>query len=61
MASAGLRLYDLELHVWVRLDGDEALLWMTDIAQTMGTRRFPGRQSTAGTGPTPWPTVAVVE
>ena len=32
------RLYDLDLHVWVRLDGDEAVLGMTDVAQTMGGR-----------------------
>lgn len=31
-------LYDLELHVWVRLEGDEAVLGMTDVAQTMGGR-----------------------
>lgn len=30
------RLYDLDLHVWVRLAGGEAVLGMTDIAQTMG-------------------------
>jgi len=27
-------LYDLEHDVWVRLDGDEAVLGMTDVAQT---------------------------
>jgi glycine cleavage system H protein len=30
------RYYDLELHVWVQLDGDEVVLGMTDVAQTMG-------------------------
>lgn len=28
-------LYDVERHVWVRLDGDEAVIGMTDISQTM--------------------------
>ena len=32
------RLYDLELHVWVQLEEDQALLGMTDVAQTMGGR-----------------------
>ena len=31
-------LYDVDLHVWVRLEGDEAVLGMTDVAQTMGGR-----------------------
>ena len=34
-------LYDVGLHVWVRLDGDAgdtAVLGMTDVAQTMGGR-----------------------
>lgn len=31
-------LYDVELNVWVRMDGDEAVLGMTDVAQTMGGR-----------------------
>ena len=30
------RLYDLDLHVWVRVEGDEVELGMTDVAQTMG-------------------------
>jgi len=34
----GDRLYDLELHVWVQLYGDEAVIGMTDVAQTMGGR-----------------------
>lgn len=55
------RLYDLDLHVWVRLDGDEAVLGMTDVAQTMGGRlvqvswKRPGRTLSRGR------TVAVVE
>lgn len=32
------RLYDVELHVWVQFDGDDAVLGMTDIAQSMGGR-----------------------
>lgn len=31
-------LYDVELNVWVRFDGDTAVLGMTDIAQSMGGR-----------------------
>jgi glycine cleavage system H protein len=32
------RLYDLDLHVWVVPDGDEVVLGMTDVAQSMGGR-----------------------
>jgi glycine cleavage system H protein len=28
-------LYDVDAHVWVRFEGDEAVLGMTDVAQTM--------------------------
>ena len=31
-------LYDVEMHVWVRLENGEAVLGMTDVAQTMGGR-----------------------
>lgn len=31
-------LYDVGLNVWVRMEGDEAVLGMTDIAQSMGGR-----------------------
>jgi glycine cleavage system H protein len=31
-------LYDVEMNVWVRLEGSEAVLGMTDIAQAMGGR-----------------------
>ncbi len=31
-------LYDMDLHVWIRLDGELATLGMTDVAQTMGGR-----------------------
>ena len=55
------RLYDLDLHVWVQLEGDEALLGMTDVAQTMGGRvvsvswKRPGRRLERGQ------TIAVIE
>ena len=57
----GDRLYDLDRHVWVQFDGDEAVLGMTDIAQTMGGRvvtvswKKPGRALKPGT------TIAVIE
>jgi glycine cleavage system H protein len=31
-------LYDVDMHVWVRVDGETAVLGMTDVAQTMGGR-----------------------
>ena len=31
-------LYDVEMHVWVRLEDETAVLGMTDVAQTMGGR-----------------------
>lgn len=31
-------LYDVDLNVWVRSEGDEVVLGMTDVAQTMGGR-----------------------
>jgi len=31
-------LYDVQMHVWVRLEDGTALLGMTDVAQTMGGR-----------------------
>jgi len=37
-AVPGDRLYDVGLHVWVQLHDDEAVLGMTDVAQTMGGR-----------------------
>jgi glycine cleavage system H protein len=55
------RLYDVELHVWVQFDGDEAVLGMTDVAQSMGGRlvaltwKRPGRTLRRGQ------TIAVVE
>lgn len=53
-AIAADRLYDVEMHVWVRLEQDEAVLGMTDVAQTMGGRvvqvtwKRPGRQVQRG-------------
>lgn len=29
-------MYDVEHHVWLRFEGDEAVLGMTDVAQSMG-------------------------
>ncbi len=31
-------LYDVDMHVWVRQAGEDAVLGMTDVAQTMGGR-----------------------
>lgn len=31
-------LYDVDLNVWIRVDGDDVVLGMTDVAQTMGGR-----------------------
>ena len=47
-------LYDVDMNVWVRRDGDDVVLGMTDIAQTMGgqtvqvTWRRPGRTFNRG-------------
>jgi len=47
-------LYDVERHVWVRLDGDEAVVGMTDVSQTMCGRfvqvtwKRPGRTISRG-------------
>lgn len=55
------RLYDLDRHVWVQIDGEDAVLGMTDVGQTMGGRvvsmtwKKPGRQLTPGA------TIAVIE
>lgn len=54
-------LYDVQLHVWARPEGDGFVLGMTDVAQTMGGRvvsvtwKKPGRVLTRGQA------VAVVE
>ncbi len=31
-------VYDVDLHVWVRFEGGDAVIGMTDVAQTMGGR-----------------------
>ena len=47
-------LYDVERNVWVRLDGDEAVIGMTDVSQTMCGRfvaigwKQPGRKLKRG-------------
>lgn len=47
-------LYDVERNVWVRLDGDEAVVGMTDVSQTMCGRfvaigwKQPGRKLKRG-------------
>lgn len=47
-------LYDVESNVWVRVDGDEAVLGMTDVAQTMCGKfvqvswKAPGKQIKRG-------------
>jgi glycine cleavage system H protein len=47
-------LYDVEMHVWVRLEDDTAVLGMTDVAQSMGGRlvqvswKKPGRSYARG-------------
>ena len=53
--------YDVKLHVWARPEGDEFVLGMTDVAQTMGGRvvsmtwKKPGRTLVRGQA------IAVVE
>jgi len=37
-AVPGDRLYDVDLNVWVRFEGESAVIGMTDVAQTMGGR-----------------------
>ena len=47
-------LYDVDQHVWIRLEGDEAVIGMTDVSQTMCGRyvqvtwKRPGRTITRG-------------
>lgn len=47
-------LYDVERHVWVRVEGDEAVVGMTDVSQTMCGRfvsvswKRPGRSIARG-------------
>jgi glycine cleavage system H protein len=53
--------YALDLHVWVRLDGDEAVLGMTDVAQTMGGRVVAVTWKRIGRALARGDTIAVVE
>jgi len=53
--------YALDLHVWVRLDGDEAVLGMTDVAQTMGGRMVAVTWKRIGRRLSRGGTIAVVE
>ncbi len=55
------RLYDLDRHVWVQFDGDEAVLGMTDIAQTMGGRVVSISWKKVGRTLKPGQTIAVIE
>jgi glycine cleavage system H protein len=55
------RLYDLDLHVWVQFDGAEAVLGMTDVAQTMGGRVVQLTWKRLGRRLSRGQTVAVVE
>ncbi|RDH79944.1 glycine cleavage system protein H [Mycolicibacterium moriokaense] len=55
------RLYDTDLHVWVQINGDEALLGMTDVAQTMGGRMVQVSWKRLGRTLSRGQTVAVIE
>ena len=55
------RLYDLELHVWVQLDDEQALLGMTDVAQTMGGRMVSVSWKRLGRNLRRGQTIAVIE
>lgn len=55
------RLYDLDRNVWVQFDGDEAVLGMTDIAQTMGGRFVSISWKKLGRALKPGQTIAVIE
>lgn len=55
------RLYALDSHVWVRFDNDEAVLGMTDVAQTMGGRIVSVSWKKVGRVLRPGQTIAVIE
>lgn len=55
------RLYDLDRHVWVQIDGEEAVLGMTDVGQTMGGRVVSMTWKKLGRKLTPGATIAVIE
>lgn len=57
----GDRLYDLDMHVWVQLEDGEALLGMTDVAQTMGGRMVQVSWKREGRTLRRGQTVAVIE
>lgn len=54
-------LYDVELHVWVRLEDGTALLGMTDVAQTMGGRMVAVSWKKTGRSYARGRTLAVIE
>ena len=54
-------LYDVEMHVWVRLEDGTAVLGMTDIAQTMGGRMVQVSWKKTGRSYARGRTLAVVE
>lgn len=55
------RLYDVDRNVWVQFDGDEAVLGMTDVAQTMGGRFVSVSWKKVGRTLRPGQTIAVIE
>ena len=54
-------LYDVEMHVWVRLEDGTALLGMTDVAQTMGGRMVQVSWKKTGRSYARGRTLAVIE
>ena len=54
-------LYDVEMHVWVRLEDGTAQLGMTDIAQTMGGRMVAVSWKKTGRSYARGRTLAVIE
>ena len=54
-------LYDVDLHVWIRLDSELATLGMTDVAQTMGGRMVHISWKKTGRGYARGRSLAVIE
>ena len=54
-------LYDVDLHVWIRLDSELATLGMTDVAQTMGGRMVQISWKKTGRGYARGRSLAVIE
>ena len=54
-------LYDVDLHVWIRLDSELATLGMTDVAQTMGGRMVQISWKKTGRGYARVRSLAVIE